>query len=182
MNAQKLRAIAAACSKRPHARTCPACKGRGFTGVETIGSRSLIDCPDCHGEGLQTGANWPQIALRCGTRERQNKLDKAKPKAYAPKPCVESRRHGVRRATTGRYATCSDKVATAGGRGGGTKANGPAVRLSNGKGNYKIPFSEDGIWNYTNTGGFIRKCSEENTKRWKSRGEFRVAKRASVER
>ena len=96
MSAQKLRTIATAALKTYMLPACPACKGRGFTGVETISSESLIDCPDCHGEGHQTGANG--LKSPCGTCQGKGRVtEKAKPKAYAPKPCVECGGTGKRK-------------------------------------------------------------------------------------
>lgn len=51
MTGPKLRIIATAAIRLYMAPACPCCKGRGFTGVETISEEGMKDCPDCKGAG-----------------------------------------------------------------------------------------------------------------------------------
>jgi len=99
MTGPKLRAIATAAIRLYMAPACPCCKGRGFTGVETISEEGLKDCPDCKGEGY-TYRPTAHSNLRepCSTCEGKGKVaTKAKPQTYAPKACAECHGSGKRK-------------------------------------------------------------------------------------
>ena len=104
MTGPKLRAIATAAIRLYMAPACPCCKGRGFTGVETISEEGLKDCPDCKGAGytyrhvgLAAHGNKP-LREPCGTCEGKGKVaTRAKPQTYAPKACAECHGSGKRK-------------------------------------------------------------------------------------
>jgi len=92
MSPPKLRAIATAAFRAYMLPSCPACKGRGFTGVETMVADRLIDCPDCKGHG------YGKDRKPCKTCNGKGKVvEKAKQAIYAPKPCSECGGSGKRK-------------------------------------------------------------------------------------
>ncbi len=96
MSSQKRRAIAIGAFKLYMEPACPACKGRGFTGVETAIDESLEDCPDCKGSGHV--ANHSGLQIPCHTCQGKGHVTKkAKPKAFAPKVCGECHGSGKRK-------------------------------------------------------------------------------------
>ena len=99
MTGPKLRAIATAAIRLYMAPACPCCKGRGFTGVETISEEGMKDCPDCKGEGYTyRHASHGDLREPCGTCEGKGKVAmKAKPQTYAPKACAECHGSGKRK-------------------------------------------------------------------------------------
>ena len=101
MSSQKRRAIAIGAFKLYMEPACPACKGRGFTGVETAIEESLEDCPDCKGTGVIAhpveGREKPRFEP-CHTCQGKGQVTKkAKPKAFAPKVCGECHGSGKRK-------------------------------------------------------------------------------------
>lgn len=96
MSSQKRRAIAIGAFRLYMEPACPACKGRGFTGVETAIEESLEDCPDCKGSGHV--ANPSGLQIPCHTCQGKGHVTKkAKPKAFAPKVCGECHGSGKRK-------------------------------------------------------------------------------------
>lgn len=92
MTPPKLRAIATAAFRAYMLPACPACKGRGFTGVETMVADRLIDCPDCKGSGRGKDGKPCQS---CNGKGKV--VEKAKPAVYAPKACTECGGTGKRK-------------------------------------------------------------------------------------
>lgn len=99
MTPHKLRTIATAAFKAYMLPACPACKGRGFVGLETLGEDTLKDCPDCKGAGRIKNAQG--VIAPCRTCHGNGKVvEKAEAKPYAPKACTECNGTGHRKLPT----------------------------------------------------------------------------------